>query len=102
MEGSRDVFIVHLCWCAPGQYVVADITELFYLDRVSIRRSMKDEKIYHIYARDNVIISSVKEEDFDMMWNTVKGIVGLMKTDYKEDELSYEEVTVQKSQEASY
>ena len=63
---------------------------------------MKDEKIYHIYARDNVILSSVKEEDFDMVWNTVKGIVGLMKTDYEEDELSYEEVTVQKSQEASY
>ena len=39
---------------------------------------------------------SVKEEDFEMTWNTFNKLVGLLKTDYQADDLSYEEVLVNK------
>ena len=35
---------------------------------------------------------SIKEEEFSVTWNTLKGIVGLMQTDYNLEDLSYEEV----------
>jgi hypothetical protein len=54
------------------------------------------EKIYHIYAKDKCLIHSVKEEDFKIMWNTFHHLVGLLKTDYQADDLSYEEVVVNK------
>jgi len=54
------------------------------------------EKIYHIYAKDKCLIHSVKEEDFKFMWNTFHHLVGLLKTDYQADDLSYEEVVVNK------
>ena len=62
------------------------------------------EKIYHIYAKDRCLFHSIKEEEFDITWNTLKCMVGLMRTDYKIDDLSYTEVYVNKeiSQEASY
>ena len=46
----------------------------------------------------------VKEEDFSVTWNTVKAIVGLMQTDYHSEDLSYEEVTVNRvtSEDPSY
>lgn len=54
------------------------------------------EKIYHIYAKDKCLMHSVKEEDFEMTWNTFNKLVGLLKTDYQADDLSYEEVIVNK------
>ena len=52
------------------------------------------EKIYHIYAKDRCLFHSIKEEEFQATWNTLKRMVGLMKTDYSVDDLSYEELTV--------
>ena len=64
---------------------------------------MTETKIYHIYAKDKCVMASVKEEDFRVTWNTIKGMVGLMHTSYKEDDLSYECVTVEREfDEASY
>jgi hypothetical protein len=54
------------------------------------------EKIYHIYAKDRCLFHSIKEEEFDTTWNTIKNMVGIMKTDYTENDLSYEELTVNK------
>lgn len=54
------------------------------------------EKIYHIYAKDRCLFHSVKEEEFETTWNTLKNMVGLMKTDYSTDDLSYEELFVNK------
>jgi len=54
------------------------------------------EKIYHIYAKNQCIFHSVKEEDFDATWNTLKRMVGIMHTDYVEGDLSYEELLVNK------
>ena len=62
------------------------------------------EKIYHIYAGNQCLFPNIKEEEFSVTWNTVKGIVGLMQTDYTEEDLSYEEVTINRQMilEASY
>ena len=54
------------------------------------------EKIYHIYARDRCLFHSIKEEEFNTTWSTVKNMVGLMKTDYTVEDLSYEELTLNK------
>jgi len=62
------------------------------------------EKIYHIYAKDKCLMHSIKEEDFSATWNNFQHLVGLLKTDYQPDDLSYEEVFVNKeiSKNASY
>jgi hypothetical protein len=54
------------------------------------------EKIYHIYAKDRCLFHSIKEEEFNTTWKTIKNMVGIMKTDYTENDLSYEEMTVNK------
>ena len=40
------------------------------------------EKIYHIYAKDKCLFHSIKEEEFHITWKTIKGMVGIIKTDY--------------------
>ena len=50
------------------------------------------EKVFHIYAKDRCLFHSIKEEDFNVTWNTLKGMIGLMKTDYTLEDLSYVEV----------
>lgn len=62
------------------------------------------EKIYHIYAKKNCLFHSLKEEEFYTTWNTLKTMVGLMKTDYNLEDLSYEELLINKAviQESSH
>lgn len=62
------------------------------------------EKIYHIYAKDRCLFHSIKEEEFQTTWKTLNNMVGLMRTDYTVDDLSYEELTINKelSQNSSY
>lgn len=52
------------------------------------------EKIYHIYAKDRCLFHSVKEDEFEITWNTLRNMVGLMHTDYEISDLSYEELMV--------
>jgi hypothetical protein len=54
------------------------------------------EKVYHIYAKDKCLFHSLKEEEFRTTWNTVRALVGLMKTDYQVNDLTYEELLVNK------
>ena len=54
------------------------------------------ETIYHIYAKDRCLFHSLKKEEFDSTWETLNNMVGLMKTDYNVEDLSYEELTVNK------
>jgi hypothetical protein len=54
------------------------------------------EKIYHIYAKDKCLFHSVKEEEFETTWRTLNNMVGIMKTDYNTEDLSYEELFVNK------
>jgi len=53
-------------------------------------------KIYHIYAKDRCLFHSVSEEEFPVIWNTLNNMVGLMKTDYTQDDLTYEELVMNK------
>ena len=55
-------------------------------------RGHKTDKMFHIYAKDKCIFHNIKEEEFRVTWNTLKGIVGLMQTDYTLEDLTYEEV----------
>lgn len=66
--------------------------------------STKDtvQKIYHIYAKDKCLMHSVKEEEFQLTWDTLNKLVGIMKTDYSLNDLSYEELLLNKELEASY
>ena len=54
------------------------------------------EKIYHIYAKNRCLFHSVKEKEFQTTWKTLNNMVGIMKTDYNVEDLSYEELTVNK------
>jgi len=54
------------------------------------------EKVYHIYAKNMCLFHSVKEEEFITTWNTLNNMVGIMKTDYSIEDLSYEELTLNK------
>ena len=62
------------------------------------------EKIYHIYAGNKCLLHSIKEEEFNVTWKTLNQLVGLMKTDYSAEDLSYEELTINKElcQNSSY
>ena len=53
---------------------------------------MKDETIYHIYAKDKCLYPCIPESEFAAKWTEVKAMVGLMKTDYSEEDLSYEKL----------
>ena len=62
------------------------------------------EKIYHIYAKDRCLFHSIKEDEFEVTWRTLKNMVGIMHTDYEIADLSYEELMVNRkiSLEGSY
>jgi len=50
------------------------------------------DKVYHIYAKGNCIFHSLKESEFKQTWAQLNSMVGLMKTDYMTEDLTYEEV----------
>ena len=54
------------------------------------------EKIYHIYAKDRCLFHSLKEEEFNVTWNTLKNMVDVLKTDYDIEDLTYIELNVDK------
>ena len=54
------------------------------------------EKVYHIYAKNRCLFHSMKEEDFHTTWDTLNNMIGLIKTDYSVEDLSYEELVVNK------
>ena len=49
------------------------------------------DKVYHIYAKKECLYNNLSEEQFNNTWETLKGMVGLMKTDYDLEDLSDEE-----------
>ena len=49
-------------------------------------------KIYHIYAKDNCILHSIPEEEFETTWKTLNNLVGIMHTEYSSQDLTYEEL----------
>ena len=53
---------------------------------------MKDETIYHIYAKDRCLYNCLKEEEFNIKWEQLNAMVGLMHTDYKIEDLTFEKL----------
>jgi hypothetical protein len=54
------------------------------------------EKVYHIYAKDKCIFHSLKEEQFKITWNTLKSLIQILDTHYVGEDLSYEELIIDK------
>lgn len=71
--------------------------------KISARKIMP-QKVFHIYAKDECLYNNLTEEQFEDTWKVLNGMVGLMKTDYEVEDLSYEEVeqTAQDSEDPSY
>tara|TARA_B100000902_G_scaffold148888_1_gene145522 strand:- start:216 stop:413 length:198 start_codon:yes stop_codon:yes gene_type:complete len=65
---------------------------------------MTPTKVYHIYVKEECVYNNLSEQQFNNTWNTLKGMVGLMKTDYELEDLTYEEVevTTHMTEEHSY
>ena len=65
---------------------------------------MNPTKVYHVYAKNECLYNNLNEKQFNRVWETLKGMVGLMKTNYELEDLSYEEVEVirQVNEEHSY
>ena len=54
-------------------------------------RKISPQKVYHIYAKDQCLYQNLTEKQFNKTWITLNGMVGIMKTDYVIEDLSYEE-----------
>ena len=50
---------------------------------------MYEETSYHIYAQDRCLYANLNEEEFEDTWEMLKVMVGILKTDYTESDLSY-------------
>ena len=48
-----------------------------------------DNTTYHIYAKNRVLYCNLDEDDFEEKWELLQVMVGLLKTDYTERDLSY-------------
>ena len=57
-----------------------------------------ETKIYHIYAKDQCLYANLTEETFKVTWEQLKNMVGLMKTDYLIEDLTYEELVVNREE----
>ena len=54
------------------------------------------EYSYNIYAKKTCLYKDVPENEFNHTWTMLKGMVGLMKTDYNEEDLTYEKILLDK------
>ena len=50
---------------------------------------MTEEYFYHIYAKDQCLYNCLSEREFNKKWEELQRIVGLLKTDYREEDLNY-------------
>jgi hypothetical protein len=51
-------------------------------------------KVYQIYAKNKCIMDLIPEEEFETTWKTMNAMVGIMKTDYNNSDLSYKEILI--------
>ena len=66
-------------------------------------KNFTPEKYYHIYLRDKCVVPMVGEGDFEQTWMSLRAMVGLMRTEDQEEDLSYEVVrTTPSTEEHSY
>ena len=58
-----------------------------------------DITTYHIYVKDRCIYHNLKQEEFDETWELLNVMVGLLKTDYSTDAVSYTHLTLPTNRE---
>ena len=66
---------------------------------------IETEKVFHIYAKDRCLYHNLCLEDFKEKWEMLNVMVGLLKTDYQEEDLDYtavEETPTSPQEESSY
>ena len=59
------------------------------MEKIS-QKKMNISKVFHIYLKDRCISHSLTERQFRSNWELLNNLVGIMKTDYTESDLSYE------------
>tara|TARA_B100000902_G_C26590844_1_gene565742 strand:- start:1 stop:249 length:249 start_codon:yes stop_codon:yes gene_type:complete len=52
-------------------------------------KKFMETESYHIYAKDRVLYCNLDREDFEEKWQLLNVMVGLLSTEYTEDDLSY-------------
>ncbi len=57
------------------------------------------DSTYHIYAKNKCLYHNLNKEEFNQKWAEVNHLVGLMKTDYNEADLSYIELKEENERE---
>ena len=60
-----------------------------------------ETKIYHIYVNKHCIYSNLTEDSFKKTWKELNNMVGIIKTDYDNEDLSYEELVINKEEIAN-
>ncbi len=65
---------------------------------------IETEKVFHIYAKNRCLYHNLGLEDFQEKWEMLNVMVGLLKTDYQEEDLDYTAVeeTPTNGEESSY
>ena len=57
------------------------------------KSDMVDDTLYHIYAKDKRLYNCLSKKEFIEKWDMLNKMVGLMKTDYVQEDLSFELVS---------
>ena len=66
-------------------------------------KKISSEKFYHIYLKDKCVYSYLDKEKFNNTYDTMRAMVGMMKTDYSEEDITFEVVeTTANLEEHSY
>ena len=54
------------------------------------------EYSYNIYAKKTCLYKDLPEVEFKSTWNMLRGMVGLMRTDYEDADLTFEKILIDK------
>ena len=52
-----------------------------------------DQEVYHIYIKGECVYHSLNESEFKETFTQLKALVGLMRTDYAEKDITFEKVS---------
>ena len=64
------------------------------MEKKILPKKISPQKVYHIYAKDQCLYQNLTEKQFNKTWINLNGMVGIMKTDYVIEDLSYKEIIV--------
>ena len=73
-----------------------------YMKKIS-QKKIPPQKVFHIYLKDRCVLHSLSEDQFTRNWDMLHNLVGIMKTDYNAEDLTFEEVeSVKEELDGSY